>query len=69
MHLAPETHQLEPYTHHLAPDIWPLTSTPRVLTPDTVLLALQDRAPQLSVSEDRWGLVHGTDTWHLAPDT
>jgi len=25
----------------------------RVLTPDTVLLALQDRAPQLSVSEDR----------------
>ena len=55
MHLAPETHQLEPYTHHLAPDTWPLTSTPRVLTPDTVLLALQDRAPQLSVSEDRWG--------------
>ena len=25
----------------------------RVLTPDTVLLALNDRAPQLTVSEDR----------------
>jgi len=31
----------------------------RVLTPDTVLLALQDRAPQLNVSEDR---LHVTGT-------